>query len=395
MSKKASLKSDDFNKLKSEIHKIGCSVISLNADDVDNNARFPLESINALKELKLLSAYVPKALGGMGLDVIQISKICEILGHYCGSSAMIYSMHMIQVACVVNHASESEYFKSYIKKLVAEQRLMASATTEIGVGGDLRSSICAVEIDGDSFKLNKKAPVISYGIDADDILITARRNPDAAKSDQVHVLVHKEQCKLEPISSWDTLGFRGTCSSGFNVTSSGKTDQIFPVPFADILSETMHPFAHLTWASLWSGIAADAVNIARKAVKKAAMQNIEMPPISAIRLGEVDSVLQTMRHNISVTLDEYQDLLENKDSNAFTNFGFGIRVNNIKISSSQLIIDIVGKAMLIAGISSYRNNSKGSLSRHIRDAYGTILMVNNDRIMLHNATLLLMHKEEI
>lgn len=389
------IESTKFIELKARINKIGQDIIIQHAHDVDSKARFPSESVSALKKLKLLSAYVPAKQGGMGLNISQIAKICEILAHYCGSTAMIYSMHMIQVACVVHHSGNSTYFKSYIQKLVKEQRLMASATTEIGVGGDLRSSICAVEISGESFILDKKAPVISYGVDADDLMITARKNSDAAKSDQVHVLLEKGQYSLEQISGWDTLGFRGTCSSGFNVTSSAKTEQILPVPFADILSQTMHPFAHLTWASLWSGIAADAVNIARASVKKAALQNIEMPPISAIRLGEVDSVLQTMRNNITVAMDEYSDLLQQNDSNAFTNFGFGIRINNIKVSSSELIVDIVGKAMLISGISSYRNDSKTSLSRHIRDAYGTALMVNNDRILLHNSTLLLMHKEEV
>ena len=56
---------------------------------------------------------------------------------------------------------------------------MASATTEVGVGGDLRSSLCAVEVDGDRFRLTKKAPVISYGEAADDILVTCRKSPDA------------------------------------------------------------------------------------------------------------------------------------------------------------------------------------------------------------------------
>jgi acyl-CoA dehydrogenase len=120
-----------------------------------------------------------------------------------------------------------------------------------------------------------------------------------------------------------------------------------------------------------------------------------MPPISAIRLGEVDSVLQTMRSNISVAAENYQNMLIAGDTDAFSNFGFGIHTNNLKISSSELIVDIVGKAMLICGISSYRNDSKLSLCRHIRDAYGAALMVNNDRIMLHNSTLLLMHSEKV
>ena len=60
-------------------------------------------------------------------------------------------------------------------------------------------------------------------------------------------------------------------------------------------------------------------------------------------------------------------------------------MNNLKLSSSRLVIEIVGRAMLICGISGYRNDSKFSLGRHLRDAYGAALMVNNDRIMNHNA----------
>jgi len=226
-------------------------------------------------------------------------------------------------------------------------------------------------------------------------MITARRHNDAAASDQVHILLHKEQYQLEPISNWDTMGFRGTCSSGFIVTSENNisTEQILPIPFADILSQTMHPYAHVTWTSLWSGIASDAVSKARGFVKNEAKKNIDIPPISAIRLGEVDSVLQMMRGNVLSLTNEYQDMINAGDADAFSNFGFSIRTNNLKISSSQLIVDIVSKAMLICGISSYRNDSKNSLSRHLRDSYGAALMVNNDRILLHNSTLQLMHRE--
>ena len=74
-------------------------------------------------------------------------------------------------------------------------------------------------------------------------------------------------------------------------------------------------------------------------------------------------------------------------------FGFSIRTNNLKLSCSKLIVDIVGQAMLICGIAGYRNDSKFSLSRHLRDAHGAALMVNNDRIMKLNATMLMVHRE--
>jgi acyl-CoA dehydrogenase len=379
-----------------QVHLIGQNTLKKFAADVDEKSRFPSESIQALKEAKLLGAYVSKELGGLGLNFLQINEICEILGHYCGSTAMIFSMHQIQVACISNHRGDSKFFKEYLQKLALEQRLIASATTETGIGGDLRSSICAVEPNGDgTFNITKKAPVISYGNDADDLILTSRKNPDAPKSDQVHVLLTRGQYELDPMNTWDALGFRGTCSDGFTVTGKASMDQVIPTPFADILSQTMHPFAHITWSSLWSGIAADAVDMARAFVKNEAKKNLDMPPISAIRLGEVDSVLQTMRSNITVAAENYQRMIEAGDANAFSNFGVGIHTNNVKIASSELIVDIVGKSMLICGISSYRNDSQFSLCRHIRDAYGAALMVNNDRIMLHNSTLLLMHSEKV
>lgn len=383
----------DFDELLKQVHAIGREVLAVHAADVDRDARFPIEAISAMRELNLLSAYVPVEYGGMGLNIVQLARICEALGQYCGSSAMIYAMHCIQVTCVVHHAQQSAYFRDYLRRLVAEQRLMASATTEVGTGGDLRSSICAIEIDGDQFTLTKKAPVISYGEAADDILVTCRKSPDAASSEQVHVLVRRGEYTAEPLSTWDTLGFRGTCSSGFTLTAIGAAEQVLPTPFNEILSQTMHPVSHIVWGALWSGIAGDAVNRARAFVRAEARKTPGETPISAIRLAEVDQVLQEMRHNVQSLSREYHDLLTADNPEAFGGFGFSIRTNNLKLSCSQRIVQIVGDALLICGISGYRNDTKFSLSRQLRDAYGAAIMVNNDRITKLNATMLMAHRE--
>jgi acyl-CoA dehydrogenase len=382
-----------FERLLQKAHTLGREVLSPHADAVDRDARFPREAIDALRQARLLSAYVPREYGGMGLNIVQVGRLCEAFGQYCGSTAMIYAMHKIQVACVVHHAQHSAYFRAYLRQLVEEQRLMASATTEVGTGGDLRSSICAVEVAGDAFRLTKKAPVISYGEAADDILVTCRRAPEAAAGDQVHVMVRRGEYTAEPLSGWDTLGFRGTCSSGFTLTARGRAEQILPTPFSDILAQTMHPYSHVVWSSLWAGIAGDAVNRARAFVRAEARKTPGETPLSALRLAEVDGVLQEMRHNVASHAREYLELLERAQPEVFSNFGFAIRTNNLKISSSQQIVDVVGRALLICGISGYRNDSKYTLGRHLRDAYGAALMVNNDRIMKLNATMLLAHRE--
>lgn len=375
------------------VHELGKSVLRVHAPAVDRDAAFPAASIEAMRTAKLLSCYVPRDYGGMGLDIQHLSKICEALGQYCGSSAMIFAMHQIQVACIVHHAQQSAFFRGYLQQLVEEQRLIASATTEIGTGGDLRSSVCAVEVEGASFRLTKKAPVISYGEYANDILATCRRAADAPAGDQVGVLVHKGDYTAEPLSGWDTLGFRGTCSSGFTLTAHGQSDQILPAPFAEVLSQTMHPVSHIVWGSLWAGIAMDAVNMARAFVRVESRKTPGETPLSALRLAEVDRVLQEMRHNVQSLAAEYSRMRRQGSAEAFEDFGFAIRTNNLKLSCSQRIVDIVGQALLICGISGYRNDSKFSLGRHLRDAYGAALMVNNDRILKLNATMLMVHKE--
>ncbi|MHB1080435.1 MAG: acyl-CoA dehydrogenase family protein [Prosthecobacter sp.] len=155
----------------------------------------------------------------------------------------------------------------------------------------------------------------------------------------------------------------------------------------------MHPYSHIVWGALWSGIAMDAVNQARAFVRAEARKTPGETPISAIRLGEVDQVLQVMRNNVTAMAREYDELRSRDCPGVFEEFGFSIRTNNLKLSTSQQFVDIVGRAMLICGISGYRNDSKFSIARHLRDAYGAALMVNNDRILKLNATMLMVHKE--
>jgi len=377
-----------------QVHDLGREALAPHADAVDREARFPEEAFRALRAAKLLSCYVPIEYGGMGLPLSTLSKICETLAGYCGSTAMIFAMHQIQVACIVHHALSSEYFRGYARELVDHQRLLASATTEMGTGGDVRSSICAVHVAGDRFTLEKQAPVISYGEAADGILVTCRSSPEAGRNDQSHVLVKKDDCVLTPLSGWDTLGFRGTCSSGFTLTAEGQAAQILPVPYPEIHARTMHPFSHIVWSSLWLGIATEAVNRARAFVRAEARKTPGTMPPTALRLAEADARLFSMRSGVQQAVADYAQMLSEGAPESFSsNFGFAIRINNLKVASSELLVEIVGRAMMICGITGYRNDSRFSLGRQLRDAYGAALMVNNDRILGQSSAMQILQRE--
>lgn len=145
------------------IRRIGNEVAGPVADTVDREARFPREAVAALRDERLLGAMVPTELGGRGATVAEMAAACETLGRFCASTAMIYAMHQIEVACIVRHGLSSPFFRRYLTELAKREWLIASATSEVGVGGDLRRSACAVERDGTRISIKKHAPVISYG----------------------------------------------------------------------------------------------------------------------------------------------------------------------------------------------------------------------------------------
>lgn len=364
--------------------------LALYADDVDARARFPEESFRVLRAERLLGAMIPTELGGLGATLPQVAEVITELGRHCASTAMIFAMHQIQVACLARHG-HSEPMQAFLADVARDQLLLASATTEIGIGGNVRTSSCAVEVDAGTYRLVKVAPVISYGQYADAVLTTARRSPQSPPNDQSLVVCRAADVHLEPISGWDTLGFRGTCSLGFELRAAGSVDDIFDESYGDISAQTMLPTSHVVWTSLWLGIALGAYAKARDFVQAAAGAKPGTTPPSAMRLAELAVVVQQLSESVRGLTRRYAEVADDPDQTSM--LSFAVAMNSLKVSASSLVVEIVGGAMLICGIAGYKSDSPYSLGRPLRDAYGAALMVNNDRILSNNAQLLLLQRD--
>ncbi len=374
--------------------RVGADVAAQHAAAVDRDARFPHEAVAAMRDAGLLGALVPRELGGLGAPLGDVAAACTALGQHCASAAMVFAMHQIKVACLVRHALGSAGFRAFAAELAERQLLLASATTEAGIGGDVRTSGCAVVRDGARFRLEKHAPVISYGEHADAVLVTARRAPDAPASDQVLVLARDgagSALALEPTSTWDALGFRGTRSLGFRLTAEGGADQIVPTPFAEVSTRTMLPVSHVLWSALWLGIANAAVGKARAFVRAAARRTPGSTPPAALRLAELASLHQTMRAGVEHAAFSYERIAD--DPEALGAMPFALRMNNLKLAASQQVVQVVAGALGVCGIAGYREDSPYALGRHLRDAHGAALMISNDRIHAANAAMLLVCKD--
>ena len=98
-------RSETFEELLSQVKTIAKEVAAPNAPDVDSKARFPTETIDALKRAGVLSAPIPAAYGGLGCTMRELALLCSTLSGACGSSGMVLAMHFIQVACIMRHAN--------------------------------------------------------------------------------------------------------------------------------------------------------------------------------------------------------------------------------------------------------------------------------------------------
>lgn len=359
------------------------------ADDVDRKARFPSEAVESLKEANLLSCSLPASLGGGSVRIAELASAARAIGGACSSAAMVFAMHHTQALTLAHHGSTGE-IAELTASIAGQEALLASATTEISTGGDVRSSTCAVLVDGDEVTLEKNAPVISYAEYADYICATARRGPDSPANDQVLLVCPVADTALEKTSTWDVLGFRGTCSPGFLLKSRTSSKNIVPVDYSTISEYTMLPSSHTLWASVWLGIADAALGKARQVMRKSARPGGSNRDVIAAKLADLTGVHQRFESLVMREVQRYDEFLRSGESEPTV--GFTIAMNNVKLGASTAVVDVVVGALQLIGINGYREDHEASMSRLLRDSFGPQLMVSNDRIRANNAQLAFMHR---
>ena len=364
--------------------RVAAEAAAQHAAAVDSAARFPAEAFAEIRKQRLLGIMVPPALGGEGATVAEVADICFILGQACASTALIFAMHQIKMACIIRHAKGSAALERILKQIAVEQLLMASSTTEGQAGGNVRSSEAAIGHEGEEVTLERKATVISYAVEADGLVTTARRAADAAASDQVLLVLLKKDYTLDRVQSWDTLGMRGTHSEGFALRVRASAQQVMPEPYEKIHAQTMVPHAHILWGSVWAGVAAAATIKAQAFIRNALRSSGGQMPPGAAHFTKAASSLRTLRGVLNSALRSYQAAMSDEKSVAALEFQSMITLT--KVQASELAVETVLAALRACGLSGFRNDSEFSIGRHLRDMLSAPIMINNDRILANLAT---------
>ena len=208
----------------------------------------------------------PGQLGGAGADADRGRASRPGAGRGCSATAMVFAMHQIQVATIVRHLRRAATgLRTIWREVAADQRLIASVTSEIGTGGDMGRSIAAVTAARDGrLHFEKQAPTVSYGAYADDLLdhrapLAGRRarrpgaraapgRPDRARA-RGH-LGHDRHAR-------DLLARLHRARELHAGADAAKHRS------RRCMNESMVPLSHILWSHVWLGIATEAFDRGR------------------------------------------------------------------------------------------------------------------------------------
>ena len=63
------------------------------AEELDEEERFPMETVEKMAKLGMMGIYFPKQYGGAGGDVLSYAMCVEELAKVCGTTAVVVSAH--------------------------------------------------------------------------------------------------------------------------------------------------------------------------------------------------------------------------------------------------------------------------------------------------------------
>ncbi len=239
------------------------------AQEIDEQHRFPRETVDKMAKYGFLGIPVPKEYGGQGCDILTYVMCVEELSKVCGTTGVIVSAHTsLCVDPIMTYGTE-EQKKKYLPDLASGKKLGAFGLTEPGAGTDAQGQQTKAVLDEEAGEwiLNGSKCFITNGKEADVYIVIA-----------VTGVVEKRGRKMKEISAFivdkGTPGFTfGTKENKMGICGSSTYELIFSdcrIPKDALLGQKGKGFniAMHTLDGGRIGIAAQALGIAEGALER-------------------------------------------------------------------------------------------------------------------------------
>ena len=234
------------------------------ASEIDEEERFPMETVEKMAKLGMMGIYFPKEYGGAGGDVLSYAITVEELAKVCGTTAVIVSAHTSLCCAPIFENGTEEQKQKYLPDLLSGRKLGAFGLTEPNAGTDASGQQTTAVLDGDHYVLNGSKCFITNGSVADVFVVFAMTDPKLGNRGISAFIVEKGFPGFSQGKHEKKMGIRG----------SSTCDLIFEdciVPKENLLGKEGAGFkiAMQTLDGGRIGIAAQALGIGEGAIDEA------------------------------------------------------------------------------------------------------------------------------
>ena len=231
------------------------------AAEVDEEERFPLETVEKMAKTGLMGIPVPVKYGGAGGTNLMYGMAVEELSRVCGTTGVVLSAHTsLCCAPIMENGTEEQKMK-YLPRLASGEWIGALGLTEPNAGTDAAMQQTTAVLDGDQYVLNGNKIFITNAVYAHVYVIFAMTDKSLGNKGISAFIVEK-----------GTPGFSiGKKEKKMGIRGSATTELVFEdcrIPKENLLGQQGKGFA-IAMKTLDGGrvgIAAQALGIAQGAM---------------------------------------------------------------------------------------------------------------------------------
>jgi len=154
-------------------HDFAQSTVKPLAAEIDEEERFPKETIKQLAKMGFLGIPFPEVYGGTGMDNLSYVQCIEELSRACASTGVIVSAHTSLCAWPIYAFGTEEQKQKYLIPLTKGEKLGALGLTEAEAGTDVAGLLTTAVLDGEYYTLNGSKHFITNAGYADIFVIMA------------------------------------------------------------------------------------------------------------------------------------------------------------------------------------------------------------------------------
>ena len=177
----------------------------------DETATHPVDSWKALWKNDLLGMAVPRAYGGLGLDMLTYVMVVESLAQGCTNTAMTVHMHST-VQRYIDALATPEVKTWLYPEVVEEGRMFGSWGSEPGRRGGSGVVQTVLSREGDGYVINGQKHFCTMAGGAYRYMVHCSMEGMEGPGSVIMAMVPRDAEGLKITGEWNTLGMRATVS---------------------------------------------------------------------------------------------------------------------------------------------------------------------------------------